>query len=265
MTTANEFTYLNLLRKILIIGEDRTDRTGVGVRSSFGHRMEFNLTEGFPLLTTKKVFFRGVVEELLWMLRGETNVRPLQQKGVHIWDEWADKNGDLGPVYGAQWRNWHGTDQIARLCDGLKNNHRSRRHLVSAWNEDEIQNMNLPPCHFAFQCYVSEDKKLSLQVYQRSADLFLGVPFNIASYALLAHILANHCGYGLGRLIWTGGDCHIYHNHSNQVREQLSREPKNPPSLKLKTGREFPWEHKFEDFVLVGYDPHPAIKANVAV
>ena len=229
--------YEDLLRDVLENGTDKGDRTGTGTRSVFGRQLRYDLSESFPLLTTKKVYFKGVVGELLWFLRGDSNVTWLQEHGVRIWNEWADENGELGPVYGVQWRSWptpdgQHVDQISRALELLKDDPNSRRNLVSAWNVSELEHMALLPCHLLFQLYVA-DGKLSLQVYQRSADMFLGVPFNIASYALLAHMFAQQAGLEVGELIWTGGDCHIYNNHFDQVREQLSREPRPYPQLSL--------------------------------
>lgn len=255
--------YLDLLQKILDEGNDRGDRTGTGTRSIFGHQMRFDLSQGFPLLTTKKIHFKSVVYELLWMLRGDTNVKYLNDHGVSIWDEWARPNGSLGPVYGHQWRSWPSkygpVDQIEQVIWSLKNNPESRRHIVSAWNPGEIDDMALPPCHILFQFYVN-DGKLSCQLYQRSADAFLGVPFNIASYALLTHMIAEEVGLEVGEFIHTFGDVHIYHNHMDQVKEQLTREPRELPRLVL-TGR----NTDLEDFILEGYDPLPGIKAPVAI
>jgi thymidylate synthase len=266
--------YERYLRCVLLAGDKKEDRTGTGTRSVFGYQMRFDLTQGFPLITTKKVFFKGIAEELLWFLRGETNVRSLQAKGVHIWDEWADENGDLGPVYGAQWRSWpvgysaHGEgqtiDQIADAIETLKTNPNSRRIIVTAWNPAEIEDMKLPPCHLLFQFYVANGR-LSCQLYQRSCDSFLGVPFNIASYALLTHLVAQQCGLGVGEFIWVGGDCHIYNNHLEQVKEQLTREVRPFPQLVIKRKPDSIDGYTFEDLEIVGYDPHPAIKASVAV
>lgn len=260
--------YEDLLRDVLENGTDKGDRTGTGTRSVFGRQLRYDLSDSFPLLTTKKVYFKGVVGELLWFLRGDSNVTWLQERGVRIWNEWADENGELGPVYGVQWRSWptpdgQHVDQISRALELLKEDPDSRRNLVSAWNVSELDQMALLPCHLLFQLYVA-DGKLSLQVYQRSADMFLGVPFNIASYALLAHMFAQQAGLEVGELIWTGGDCHIYNNHFDQVREQLSREPRPYPQLKLrKAGSLF--DYDFADIEVVGYDPHPTIKAQVSV
>lgn len=257
-------------------GVDKGDRTGVGTRSVFGRQLRFNLEEGFPLLTTKKVFLKGIVHELLWFLRGDTNIRYLQENGVNIWNEWADEKGDLGPVYGAQWRNFggngfqrtgikvRGVDQISELVHRLRTNPNDRRMVVSAWNPMEMYNMALPPCHMFFQCYVA-DGKLSLQMYQRSCDMFLGVPFNIASYALLTMMLAQVTGLKPGEYIHTFGDTHIYHNHFEQVDEQLSREPRPLPKMVLNPAVKNLEDFVYEDFRLEGYDPWPAIKAPVAV
>lgn len=260
--------YEDLLRDVLENGTDKGDRTGTGTRSVFGRQLRYDLSESFPLLTTKKVYFKGVVGELLWFLRGDSNVTWLQEHGVRIWNEWADENGELGPVYGVQWRSWptpdgQHVDQISRALELLKDDPNSRRNLVSAWNVSELEHMALLPCHLLFQLYVA-DGKLSLQVYQRSADMFLGVPFNIASYALLAHMFAQQAGLEVGELIWTGGDCHIYNNHFDQVREQLSREPRPYPQLKLRKAESL-FDYDFDDIEVVGYDPHPTIKAQVSV
>jgi thymidylate synthase len=267
-STTVQTAYEDLLRLVLETGTAKSDRTGTGTRSVFGHQMRFDLRQGFPLVTTKKVFVRGMAEELFWFLRGESNIAPLLERDVHIWDEWADENGDLGPVYGVQWRSWptpdgRHVDQIAGLLDDLRANPDSRRHIVSAWNVAELDKMALVPCHALFQFYVA-DGKLSCQLYQRSADLFLGVPFNIASYALLTHMVAQQVGLEVGDFVWTGGDCHIYDNHVDQVREQLSREPYPFPTLELRPAASL-FDYTFEDVEIVGYRHHPAIKAPVAV
>lgn len=261
--------YLDLLREIRDNGVIKTDRTGVGTKSIFGHQMRFNLQDGFPLLTTKKVFLKGIIYELLWFLKGDTNIKFLTDHNVHIWDEWADENGDLGYVYGKQWRSWEATDgrvidQISQVVDLIKNHPDSRRILVTAWNPAEIDKMALPPCHCLFQFYVA-DGKLSCQLYQRSADTFLGVPFNIASYALLTMMLAQVCGLEPGEFIHTTGDTHIYLNHLEQVNEQLSREPRPLPKMIINPYVKSIFDFKYEDFTLEGYDPYPAIKAPVAV
>ena len=261
--------YLDLMRHVLEHGTVKTDRTGTGTRSVFGWQMRFRLQDGFPLLTTKKLHTRSIIHELLWFLQGDTNIRYLKENGVSIWDEWADENGDLGPVYGKQWRHWQtadgrGVDQITRLIEGIKRNPDSRRHLVTAWNPGEVENMALPPCHALFQFYVANGR-LSCQLYQRSADIFLGVPFNIASYALLTHMVAQACELEPGDFIWTGGDCHLYLNHLEQAREQLSREPRPLPQLRINPAVKDVFAFRFEDFALEGYDPHPHIKAPVAV
>ena len=261
--------YLDLLREIRDNGVTKTDRTGVGTKSIFGHQMRFNLQDGFPLLTTKKVFLKGIIYELLWFLKGDTNIKFLTDHNVHIWDEWADENGDLGYVYGKQWRSWEATDgrvidQISQAVDLIKNHPNSRRILVTAWNPAEIDKMALPPCHCLFQFYVA-DGKLSCQLYQRSADTFLGVPFNIASYALLTMMLAQVCGLEPGEFIHTTGDTHIYLNHLEQVNEQLSREPRPLPKMIINPDVKSIFDFKYEDFKLEGYDPYPAIKAPVAV
>lgn len=261
--------YLDLLKEIKENGTVKTDRTGVGTKSIFGHQMCFNLQDGFPLLTTKKVFLKGIIYELLWFLNGDTNIKFLTDNGVHIWDEWADENGDLGYVYGKQWRSWETTngrviDQISQIVDLIKNNPDSRRILVTAWNPADIDKMALPPCHCLFQFYVA-DGKLSCQLYQRSADTFLGVPFNIASYALLTMMLAQVCGLQPGEFIHTTGDTHIYLNHMEQVELQLSREPRPLPKMIINPDVKSIFDFKYEDFKLEGYDPWPAIKAPVAV
>lgn len=261
--------YLDLLREIKENGVVKTDRTGVGTKSIFGHQMRFNLQDGFPLLTTKKVFLKGIIYELLWFLKGDTNIKFLTDHNVHIWDEWADENGDLGYVYGKQWRSWETTDgrvidQISQVVDLIKNHPDSRRILVTAWNPAEIDKMALPPCHCLFQFYVA-DGKLSCQLYQRSADTFLGVPFNIASYALLTMMLAQVCGLQPGEFIHTTGDTHLYLNHMEQVDLQLSREPRPLPKMIINPDVKSIFDFKYEDFKLVDYDPYPAIKAPVAV
>lgn len=266
---SNMKQYLDLLREIRDNGVTKTDRTGVGTKSIFGHQMRFNLQDGFPLLTTKKVFLKGIIYELLWFLKGDTNIKFLTDNNVHIWDEWADENGDLGYVYGKQWRSWEATDgrvidQISQVVDLIKNHPDSRRILVTAWNPAEIDKMALPPCHCLFQFYVA-DGKLSCQLYQRSADTFLGVPFNIASYALLTMMLAQVCGLEPGEFIHTTGDTHIYLNHLDQVNEQLSREPRPLPKMIINPDVKSIFDFKYEDFKLEGYDPYPAIKAPVAV
>jgi len=260
--------YEDLLALVLETGTPKADRTGTGTRSVFGHQMRFDLAQGFPLVTTKRVHLRSIVGELLWFLRGDSNVRWLQEHGVSIWDEWADADGELGPVYGVQWRSWPtpdgGTvDQLAQLLDNLRADPDSRRHVVSAWNVADIPSMALAPCHAFFQFYVA-DGRLSCQLYQRSADLFLGVPFNIASYALLTHMVAQQVGLEVGDFVWTGGDCHIYDNHVDQVREQLTREPYPFPTLRLNRADSL-FDYTFEDVVVEGYEHHPAIKAPVAV
>ena len=260
--------YEDLLRDVLDNGTAKGDRTGTGTRSVFGRQIRYDLSESFPLLTTKKVFFKGVVGELLWFLRGESNVGWLQDNGIRIWNEWADDDGELGPVYGVQWRSWPTPDgayidQIAEALETLKHNPDSRRNLVSAWNVAELDKMALMPCHLMFQLYVA-DGRLSMQVYQRSADMFLGVPFNIASYALLTHMFAQQAGLEVGELIWTGGDCHIYNNHVDQVREQLSRDARAYPQLKLRKAASL-FDYTFGDIEVEGYNPHPTIKAEVSV
>ncbi|MDY0048688.1 MAG: thymidylate synthase [Thauera propionica] len=261
--------YLELMRHVLEHGDRKTDRTGTGTLSVFGWQMRFRLQDGFPLLTTKKLHTRSIIHELLWFLQGDTNIRYLKDNGVSIWDEWADEHGELGPVYGKQWRRWENADgttvdQITKLVEGIKRNPDSRRHIVSAWNPGEVDRMALPPCHALFQFYVANGR-LSCQLYQRSADIFLGVPFNIASYALLTHMAAQVCDLEPGDFVWTGGDCHLYLNHLEQTREQLSREPRALPTLKMNPAVKDIFAFRFEDFSLEGYDPHPHIKAPVAV
>lgn len=261
--------YLNLMRHVLEHGTDKSDRTGTGTRSVFGYQMRFDLSEGFPLLTTKKLHLRSIIHELLWFLKGDTNIKYLKEHNVSIWDEWADENGDLGPVYGYQWRSWPAPDgrhidQIANLIDQIKKNPDSRRLIVSAWNPALVDEMALPPCHALFQFYVANGK-LSCQLYQRSADIFLGVPFNIASYALLTLMLAQVCGLQAGEFVHTFGDAHLYSNHFEQAELQLSREPRALPQMKLNPEVKDLFGFKFEDFELTGYDPHPHIKAAVAV
>ena len=271
--------YHDLLQHVLENGTDKGDRTGTGTRSVFGYQMRFDLSEGFPMVTTKKLHLKSIIYELLWFLNGDTNVKYLQDNGVRIWNEWADENGDLGPVYGHQWRNWNSEeiDQIKEMIETLKKNPNSRRMLVSAWNPSVMPNTSvsfsenvangkaaLPPCHAFFQFYVA-DGKLSCQLYQRSADVFLGVPFNIASYALLTMMMAQVCGYEAGDFIHTFGDVHIYNNHFEQVKLQLSREPRALPQMKMNPEVKDIFSFKFEDFTLEGYDPHPHIKAAVAI
>ena len=260
--------YLSVLKDCLDNGTVRKDRTGTGTISKFGTQMRYDLSEGFPLVTTKKVNFKSVVHELLWLLSGDTNISYLEENGVRIWREWANEDGDLGPVYGKQWRAWESKDgpidQIAQIIDSIKNNPHSRRHIVSAWNVSDLNEMCLPPCHAFFQFYVS-DGRLSCQLYQRSADLFLGVPFNIASYSLLTHMIAQVCGLGVGDFVHTLGDYHIYLNHVDQVKEQLTREPKELPQLLLNHEITNINDFKYEDIKLVNYDSHPAIKGKVSV
>jgi len=264
--------YEDLLRKVLTEGTYKEDRTGTGTLSIFGAQMRFNLSEGFPLITTKKVFTKGIIHELLWILNGNTNIQYLTDNGVHIWDEWADEDGNLGPVYGAQWRSWLGVDssenpvfidQITNVIESIKTNPDSRRHIVSAWNVAELDQMALPPCHAFFQFYVA-DGKLSCQLYQRSGDLFLGVPFNIASYSLLTHMVAQQTGLEVGDFVHTIGDAHIYSNHIDQVKEQLTREAYEFPTLKLNKAEDI-FAYTYEDFKIEGYQHHPAIKGDVAV
>lgn len=261
--------YLDLVRHVRDHGIDKADRTGTGTRSVFGHQMRFDLADGFPLVTTKKCHLRSIIHELLWFLQGDTNIKYLQDNGVRIWDEWADENGDLGPVYGYQWRSWpapngESIDQISKLVQMIKTNPDSRRLVVSAWNPALVDDMALPPCHALFQFYVANGK-LSCQLYQRSADIFLGVPFNIASYALLTMMLAQVCGLEAGEFIWTGGDCHLYSNHMEQVEEQLSRTPFPLPTMKINPDVKDVFAFRFEDFELCDYQAHPHIKAVVAV
>ena len=261
--------YLNLMQHVLDHGTEKADRTGTGTRSVFGHQMRFDLGQGFPLVTTKKCHLRSIIHELLWFLKGDSNIAYLKDNGVSIWDEWADEQGDLGPVYGVQWRSWptadgRHIDQIKQLLEQIRNNPDSRRLIVSAWNVGELDKMALAPCHALFQFYVA-DGKLSCQLYQRSADIFLGVPFNIASYALLTMMIAQVCDLGLGDFVWTGGDCHLYSNHLEQARTQLAREPRSLPTLKVNPEVKDLFAFRFEDFELLNYDPHPHISAPVAV
>jgi thymidylate synthase len=261
--------YLDLMQRILEEGAVKTDRTGTGTRSVFGHQMRFDLAEGFPMVTTKKLHLKSIVHELLWFLAGDTNIRYLKENGVRIWDEWADENGDLGPVYGYQWRSWpapdgHSIDQIAGVLELIRRSPDSRRLIVSAWNPALVDEMALPPCHALFQFYVA-DGRLSCQLYQRSADVFLGVPFNIASYALLTMMVAQVTGYAPGEFIHTFGDAHLYLNHMDQAREQLSRAPRTLPRIEINPQIDDLFAFRFEDFSLVDYDPHPHIKAAVAV
>lgn len=261
--------YLALMDLILREGTPKSDRTGTGTLSVFGHQMRFDLSQGFPLVTTKKCHLRSIIHELLWFLKGDTNIRYLQDNKVTIWDEWADEQGDLGPVYGKQWRSWPTADgqvidQISQAVHDLKNNPDSRRIIVSAWNVGELDKMALAPCHAFFQFYVANGK-LSCQLYQRSCDVFLGLPFNIASYALLTHMMAQQCDLEVGDFVWTGGDVHLYSNHLEQTRLQLTREPKVLPKLVIKRKPASIFDYVFEDFEVEGYDPHPAIKAPVAI
>ncbi|KTD34343.1 thymidylate synthase [Legionella moravica] len=262
-------TYLQLLEHILQNGHEKTDRTGTGTLSVFGYQMRFDLQQGFPLVTTKKLHTRSIVHELLWFLQGDTNIAYLNEHGVTIWDEWADAHGDLGPVYGRQWRSWptadgRTIDQLSEVLQQIKTNPDSRRLIVSAWNVSELDKMALMPCHALFQFYVA-DNKLSCQLYQRSADVFLGVPFNIASYALLTHMVAQQCELDVGDFVWTGGDCHLYLNHLEQARTQIAREPFPLPSLTIKRKPESLFDYQFEDFEFENYQFHPAIKAPIAV
>ena len=261
--------YLDMMRLVRDEGARKEDRTGTGTLSVFGPQMRFDLSQGFPLVTTKKLHIRSIIHELLWFLSGDSNIRYLKDNGVSIWDEWADENGDLGPVYGVQWRSWPAPDgrkidQVAQVMEQLRNNPDSRRIILSAWNVAEIDNMALPPCHCLFQFYVA-DGKLSCQLYQRSCDIFLGVPFNIASYALLTHMLAQQADLGVGDFVWTGGDCHLYLNHLEQADEQLSREPLPLPTLAIKRRPPSIFDYRYEDFEILNYEAHPHIKAAVAV
>ncbi len=258
--------YLDLLQDILDNGVDKMDRTGVGTRSVFGRQMRFDLSKGFPLVTTKKVHLKSIIHELLWFIKGDTNIKYLQDNGVRIWNEWADENGDLGPVYGSQWRNWNGdgVDQLADVINRLKTNPNDRRMIVSAWNVSKISQMKLPPCHMMFQFYVANGK-LSCMLYQRSCDMFLGVPFNIASYALLTMMIAQVCGLQAGEFVHTLGDTHIYHNHFDQVKEQLSHTPLKLPIMKINPDVKDINDFKYEDFELIGYESYGVIKGKVAV
>jgi len=261
--------YLSLLSDLLENGTSKTDRTGTGTFSVFGRQLRFDLAEGFPLVTTKKLHLRSIIHELLWFLKGDTNIKYLKDNGVSIWDEWADENGDLGPVYGSQWRSWPAPDgrridQITQVLNQIKSKPDSRRHIVSAWNPAEVDKMALPPCHALFQFYVA-DGKLSCQLYQRSADYFLGVPFNIASYALMTYMFAQQCDLEPGDFVWTGGDVHLYSNHVEQAKLQLSREPFALPQLVIKRKPASLFEYTFEDFEIINYQAHPSIKAPIAV
>lgn len=261
--------YLNLLERVLEEGNNKSDRTGTGTKSVFGHQMRFDLSKGFPVTTTKKLHLRSIIHELLWFLKGDTNVKYLQENKVRIWNEWADENGDLGPIYGYQWRSWpsaHGqhVDQISQIIDSIQNNPDSRRHIVNAWNVGEISKMALPPCHILFQFYVA-DGKLSCQLYQRSADIFLGVPFNIASYALLTMMVAQVTGLEVGDFVHTMGDAHIYNNHIEQVKLQLTRDTKELPTMKLNPEVKNIFDFKIEDFELINYEAHPTIKGDIAI
>ncbi|MFY7698324.1 MAG: thymidylate synthase [Legionella sp.] len=261
--------YHQLINHILTQGTEKNDRTGTGTRSIFGYQMRFDLAEGFPLVTTKKLHTRSIIHELLWFLRGDTNVAYLHEHGVSIWDEWADDEGNLGPIYGKQWRNWpasdgHCIDQLLEIITQIKTNPHSRRLIVSAWNVGELDKMALAPCHTLFQFYVA-NQRLSCQLYQRSADVFLGVPFNIASYALLTHMVAQQCDLDVGEFIWSGGDCHLYLNHLEQARQQLERKPYPLPQLQLKRKPASLFDYQFEDFEILNYQSHPAIKAPIAI
>lgn len=258
--------YLELLERALNEGVKKADRTGTGTRSLFAPQMRFDLSKGFPLLTTKKLHIRSIIHELLWFLSGKTNIKYLKDNGVKIWDAWADENGDLGPVYGAQWRNFNGDgiDQIQTLIEGLKTDPDSRRHLVVAWNPSKIDQMALPPCHCLFQFWIANGN-LSCQLYQRSADILIGIPFNISCYSLLTHMIAQQIGLNVGEFVWTGGDVHLYENHVEQAKEQLKRIPKDLPCLMLRSKPATIFDYKFEDFHISGYTPDPSIKASVAV
>jgi len=261
--------YLDLMRHVLEHGTEKTDRTGTGTRSVFGHQMRFDLAQGFPLVTTKKLHLKSIIHELIWFLNGSTNIAYLKENGVSIWDDWADENGNLGPIYGYQWRSWPDSDgghidQISQVMEQIKNTPDSRRMIVSAWNVADIPNMKLPPCHALFQFYVA-DGKLSCQLYQRSADIFLGVPFNIASYALLTHMMAQQAGLEVGDFVWSGGDCHLYSNHLEQVNLQLSRTPLALPQLHIKRVPASIFDYQFDDFDILNYQSYPHIKAPVAV
>lgn len=261
--------YLDMMRHVRDTGAQKGDRTGTGTLSVFGHQMRFDLSHGFPLVTTKKLHIKSIIHELLWFLSGESNVRYLQENGVSIWNEWADENGELGPVYGVQWRHWQSSggqtvDQIAEAVQRLREDPNSRRNIVSAWNVAEVPRMALPPCHCLFQFYVA-DEKLSCQLYQRSADIFLGVPFNIASYALLTHMMAQQADLKVGDFVWTGGDCHLYNNHLEQADKQLARDPLPLPRLAIKRRPDSIFDYHFDDFEVLNYESHPHIKAAVAV
>lgn len=261
--------YLSMMRHVRDNGVQKGDRTGTGTLSVFGYQMRFDLSQGFPVVTTKKLHLRSIIHELLWFLSGDSNISYLKDNGVTIWDKWADDNGELGPVYGVQWRNWQvpdggKIDQISELVERLRQDPDSRRHLVSAWNVAEVPNMALPPCHCMFQFYVA-DGKLSCQLYQRSADIFIGVPFNVASYALLTHMLAQQADLNVGEFIWTGGDCHLYLNHMQQADEQLQREPLTLPRLAIKRRPDSIFDYRFDDFEILNYECHPHIRAAVAI
>jgi len=261
--------YLDLMNDILQNGAGKADRTGTGTRSLFGRQLRFNLQEGFPLMTTKKLHLRSIIHELLWFLKGDTNIKYLKDNGVSIWDEWADEKGELGPVYGSQWRSWlapdgERIDQISKVLEQLKKLPDSRRHIVSAWNPADVDKMALPPCHVLFQFYAA-DNKLSCQLYQRSADYFLGTPFNIASYALLTHLFAAQCNLEAGDFVWTGGDIHLYNNHVEQAQLQLSRQPLPLPQLNIKRKADTLFDYRFEDFEILNYQSHPSIKAPISV
>jgi thymidylate synthase len=253
-----------MVKRVLLTGTDKSDRTGTGTKSLFGYQMRFDLNKGFPLLTTKKLHIKSIVHELLWFLSGDTNTRYLKDKGVSIWDEWADENGDCGPIYSKQWRDFGGIDQIKQVIETIKTNPDSRRMMVVSWNPPEIPKMALPPCHCLFQFYVAEGE-LHCQLYQRSADIGLGVPFNIASYALLTHMIAQQCDLGVGEFVWTGGDCHIYNDHIEPLKTQLSRNTLKLPVLYINRKPDSIFDYKFEDFTIIGYEPHPHIRMKVSV
>lgn len=257
--------YHNLLKYILHQGQERDDRTGIGTISIFGYQFRLNVNNGFPIITTKKIHIKSIIYELLWFLTGSTNIKYLTDRGVHIWDEWADKNGNVGPIYGKQWNNWNGINQISTVIDEIKINPNSRRLIISSWNVSELKNMSLPPCHIILQFYICNNNKLSLQIYQRSSDVFLGLPFNISSYSLLLIMIAQVTNLKIGELIYTLGDAHIYKNHLQQVKLQLSRDPKKLPTIILNSKKKCIFNFEFEDFTIKNYNPHPKITAPVAI